>query len=261
MRAANAMEKAVDDDKDPYGHPRIPYRGHYDRDHCDQRRDWVERFTSCSLEQVGQWWEGEGEDDSRSCIKLKGNIENPIGLVKVPVAVAGPLLVKGRHVNGYVLAPCATTEGALVASVTRGAAALTRAGGVCTLASEKYMMRAPSFITRNAEEADKLWLWLHSHEADLQQQVCKLAYINFLSAHQFQHRFVFVLGKAVQSTCNAGQRVSLSTRTDSCCSFCVHHWRRVWTEHGDHCHVECMQVGPGTSEERLTRYLCEGFYS
>lgn len=170
-RIAMAVEKYLDD-KDPYGHPRIPYRGHYDREHCDLRRGWVEQFTSCSLKQVGQWWDGEGEEDSRSCLRLKGNIENPIGLVKLPVAVAGPLLVKGKYAHGHVLAPCATTEGALVASITRGAAALTRAGGVHTLATEKVMIRTPSFITRNAGESEQLWQWLQSHKDDLQKQVC-----------------------------------------------------------------------------------------
>ena len=162
------MEK---EEKDAYGHPRVPYRGHYDREHCDLRRSWVERFTSSSLRQVGQWWDGEGEEDSRSCLRLKGNIENPIGLAKIPVAVAGPLLVRGKHAKGYAVIPCATTEGALVASVTRGAAALTRAGGVWTLASEKRMIRAPNFVTRNAAESEKLWQWLRDHKTELQTQV------------------------------------------------------------------------------------------
>lgn len=171
------------DDKDPYGHPRIPYRGLYDREHCDLRRGWVEQFTSCNLKQVGQWWDGEGEEDSRSCLRLKGNIENPIGLVKLPVAVAGPLLVKGKHAHGYVLAPIATTEGALVASITRGATALTRAGGVRTLATEKVMIRAPSFITRNAGESEQLWQWLQSHKDDLQKQVCYSIYKSYSTSY------------------------------------------------------------------------------
>ena len=40
---------------DPYGHPRIPYRGHYDPEHCRKRREWAEKFASCSLEHTGQW--------------------------------------------------------------------------------------------------------------------------------------------------------------------------------------------------------------
>jgi hydroxymethylglutaryl-CoA reductase len=42
----------------------------------------------------------------------------------------GPLLFQGEHTQGYVVAPMATTEGALVASVIRGATALNHAGGV-----------------------------------------------------------------------------------------------------------------------------------
>ena len=67
------------DDKDPYGHPRIPFRGHYDRRRCDRRRQWAEEFSSSNLKHMGEWWVGEGEDDSCSCLRLKGNIENPIG--------------------------------------------------------------------------------------------------------------------------------------------------------------------------------------
>ena len=142
----------------------------------------MERFASCSLEQVGRWWDGEGEESSRSCSGLKGNIENPIGLAKIPLAAAGPLLVRGRHVNGYVLAPCATTEGALVASLTRGAAALTRAGGVFVLASEKQMIRAPCFVCRNATESELVWQWLVKHKANLQKQVS----LNICSPYNMQ---------------------------------------------------------------------------
>jgi hydroxymethylglutaryl-CoA reductase (NADPH) len=200
------MEKktaVTEDDRDPYSHPRVPYRGHYDRRRCDLRRGWVERFASCSLEQVGGWWDGEGEDDSRSCSALKGNIENPIGLAKIPLAAAGPLLVRGRHVNGYVLVPCATTEGALVASITRGAAALTRAGGVFTLPSEKYMNRAPCFVCRNAAESEQVWQWLVKHKENLQEQVRQYSQhtvlesmIPFRQGRTLVARFNFTTGDA-----------------------------------------------------------------
>lgn len=169
--AESRKRRAVEEEKDPYGHPRIPYRGHYDRERCDLRRRWVEQFTSSDLAHVGQWWEGEGKDDSSSCLKLKGNIENPIGLVKVPVGVAGPLFVRGKHVSGYVILPFATTEGALVASATRGAAALNRSGGVSTLAAEQRMIRSPVFVTRNSGEAAQLWQWLQRNFDALQKQV------------------------------------------------------------------------------------------
>ena len=165
------MDSKRFDDLDPYGHPRIPLRGYYDVQRCNQRRGWAERFASCSLRYSGQWWEGEGEDDSCSCLKLKGNIENVIGLVKVPLGLVGPLLIKGSHVNGYVLCPFATTEGALVASATRGATALTRAGGVHTKVFEQIQIRSPSFQLRSMKEVDQLISWFDDNFTTLQKQV------------------------------------------------------------------------------------------
>ena len=164
-------ETELDSDKDPYGHPRIPLRGLYDINSCNLRRQWAEKFANCTLDQVGTWWPNEGRDDSCSCLKLKGNIENPIGLAKVPVGLVGPLLVKGKSVAGYVLCPFATTEGALVASATRGASALMRSGGVFVSTEDQVMTRAPSFTFASAKEAESFWTWLRGKLDDLKQQV------------------------------------------------------------------------------------------
>ena len=159
------------DDIDPYGHPRVPLRGYYDAECCNRRRNWAEKFASCSLQHTGQWWENEGKDDSCSCLKLKGNAENVIGLAKVPVGLVGPLLIKGSHVGGYILCPFATTEGALVASATRGATALTRAGGVCAKILEQVQIRSPAFQLRSMKEVDQFQIWLDNNFAALQKQV------------------------------------------------------------------------------------------
>jgi hydroxymethylglutaryl-CoA reductase len=80
-------------------------------------------------------------------------------------------LIKGSHVNGYVLCPFATTEGALVASATRGATALTRAGGVQTRVVEQIQIRSPSFQLRSMQEVDCLISWFDDNFATLQKQV------------------------------------------------------------------------------------------
>ena len=87
---------------------------------------------------------------------LTGNIENLVGSVEIPVGVAGPLWFNGQNVIGHVYAPLATTEGALVASCTRGATALTRAGGVTTRILRQVMLRAPLFVLDSSESASKL---------------------------------------------------------------------------------------------------------
>ena len=205
------------DDVDAFGHPRIPLRGHYEVDKCDTRRAWVERFTGVSLPHLGQWWEGEGTDYGCSTLKLKGNVENLIGLIKIPLGVAGPLLMNGKSVQGHHLIPIATTEGALIASATRGANALTRAGGVWTDSFHRQMTRVPSFHCGSIEEARKLWSWMEPRVDSLRAQVnmySQHAQLIELKPHFFGRvlmvQFVYDTGDA------AGQNMTTSVTWHAC---------------------------------------------
>ena len=87
------------------------------------------------------------------------------------VGIAGPLMIRGNHVNGYLLCPFATTEGALVASATRGAALLTRSGGVITRVLEQVMVRSPAFYTDSIDDVENLYSWMVDNMAALQKQI------------------------------------------------------------------------------------------
>jgi len=65
--------------------------------------------------------------------------ENVIGYVPIPVGVAGPLVVDGVEYH----IPLATTEGALVASTTRGCKAISMSGGARTEVLNDGISRAP----------------------------------------------------------------------------------------------------------------------
>ncbi len=100
--------------------PRLKNQG-YDRPQVEKRRAWVEKETGAKLSQVGSF--------SIPSEEMRGNVENPIGAVQMPLGVAGPLRVRGEHADGIFYVPLATTEGALVRSYERGAVAITRSGG------------------------------------------------------------------------------------------------------------------------------------
>ena len=100
--------------------PRFGEQG-YSVEAMEARRRWIEARTGMALTQIG--------DFGIPAEEMRGNIENPIGAVQVPLGVAGPLRVRGEHADGIFFVPMATTEGALVSSYERGALAITRSGG------------------------------------------------------------------------------------------------------------------------------------
>lgn len=91
------------------------------------------------------------------------NCENLIGSVEVPVGAAGPLRIRGDELDEEVFVPLATTEGALVASVSRGCKAITLAGGAQTIVERKGMTRSPVFECPSGVDAKKFLDFFESH--------------------------------------------------------------------------------------------------
>jgi hydroxymethylglutaryl-CoA reductase (NADPH) len=139
--------------------PRLKDQG-YAADRVSRRRAWVEEKTGASLPHTGSL--------SFDTELLRGNIENPIGVAQVPVGVAGPVLVHGRHARGLFYVPMATTEGVLIRSYERGMVALTRAGGVQTalLADENQI--APTFFFDGVHAAQAFAEWAPGQFPEMQ---------------------------------------------------------------------------------------------
>lgn len=78
--------------------------------------------------------------------------ENVIGHVKIPVGLAGPLVLDGEE----IFVPLATTEGCLVASTCRGLSALRKSGGVCSRVRRDFMTRAPIIRFQDLKLRDAL---------------------------------------------------------------------------------------------------------
>ncbi|KAL0490829.1 3-hydroxy-3-methylglutaryl-coenzyme A reductase [Acrasis kona] len=76
---------------------------------------------------------------------FKDNIENFIGTVKIPLGIAGPLRMNGMHAQGEFLIPLATTEAALVASISRGISVINQSGGCTAAVILEGINRDPAF--------------------------------------------------------------------------------------------------------------------
>jgi hydroxymethylglutaryl-CoA reductase (NADPH) len=124
--------------------PRFPGQGYSDEE-LAQRRAWLEETVGHALPLVGA--------GGIAGPAMRGNIENPIGAVQVPLGVAGPLLVRGEHAQGTFYVPFATTEGALVRSYERGMVAVTRSGGAEARVLQDENRGAPVFSFADLAEA------------------------------------------------------------------------------------------------------------
>lgn len=99
----------------------------------------------------------------------RNNIENFIGTIKLPVGIAGPLRVRGLFAQGDFLVPLATTEAALVASYSRGAALITEAGGASAMLLNEGISRSPGFAFISFEELGRFVAWLLSVQDRVKQ--------------------------------------------------------------------------------------------
>ncbi|PIP79108.1 MAG: hydroxymethylglutaryl-CoA reductase [Gammaproteobacteria bacterium CG22_combo_CG10-13_8_21_14_all_40_8] len=167
----------------------------YSIEWAEKRRQFIKEKTGANLEHTGQF--------SIDTSVLPGNIENFIGIVQMPVGIAGPVKINGENAVGDFYVPLATTEGTLVASYSRGMRVINECGGVTTTVVEQYMQRAPAFIFENARDARKFGQWVKDNfnaikeAAETTTRVGKLIHIQQWSvAKTLYLRFNFTTGDA-----------------------------------------------------------------
>lgn len=136
-------------------------RKHYTQEATEARQQWLEQATGSRISHVSQ----SIFHDNPS--QLAGNIENYIGSVQIPLGLAGPLWIRGTYANGYSPIPIATTEGALISSISRGAKACNAAGGIEVQVVRQTMVRAPVFFCGDMRGALLLAAWMEEHSAGI----------------------------------------------------------------------------------------------
>ncbi|HEY7982992.1 MAG TPA: hydroxymethylglutaryl-CoA reductase [Ktedonobacterales bacterium] len=152
-----------------------------------------------------------------------GHIENVIGAVRVPVGLAGPLLVHGGSARGAYYVPLATTEATLVASYSRGAQLITEAGGCVSVVVNEGIGRAPGFAFASLEECGQFITWALAHMAAFRRRVERTTRhgrlvdmrVNLEGNHVYLH-FEYLTGDA------AGQNM-VTLATEAICDYIAAH--------------------------------------
>lgn len=127
----------------------------YARADVEERRIAAEEFTGADLENISKYG-FEPESASK-------NIENMIGTIQIPLGYAGPVTVNGDHAKGSILVPLATTEGALVASISRGMSVINSGGGANVMVFNDAMTRAPVLKVDDLMHSRRVMDWIDSN--------------------------------------------------------------------------------------------------
>lgn len=170
-------------------------RGHEVSD-MEERRAAAEEFTGTTLTEISK-----GGMTPETAAK---NVENMIGTIQVPLGYAGPVTMSGGEAEGSFLVPLATTEGALIASISRGMSVMNDGGGVRAHVFGDAMTRAPVFRVDDIAHSIRVMEWVDSHRPQIDEAVAgttshgKLVRIEmFPDGRSLFMRFSFSTGDAM----------------------------------------------------------------
>ncbi len=124
-----------------------------------RRRRWLE-------EHAGRPFEDPPLDQPE---ELRGIIENHIGWMPMPMAVAGPLRIDGTYARGEFGVPLCTVEGTLALSMSRGFLLTSLAGGITTRHLKQEMSRSPVFSFEDIVQLPKFLSFIERSFESLKQ--------------------------------------------------------------------------------------------
>ncbi|MGH7452921.1 MAG: hydroxymethylglutaryl-CoA reductase [bacterium] len=127
--------------------------GGFTTEDTEKRKKWLKEKTGFCLDHI--------EPDEPE--NLKGIIENHVGYISIPMAIAGPLMIDGSYAQGEFYVPLCTLEGTLALSMTRGFYLTYLCGGIKTKHIKQEMSRSPIFAFDDIEASDKFLDWLNEN--------------------------------------------------------------------------------------------------
>ena len=186
---------------------RIP-RGYLPED-SDRRLEWLKDKHNFELKDLPG---NEPED-------LKGIIENHIGFMKIPMAIAGPAVIDGQYAKGEFPIPLCTIEGSLAASMNRGLYASSLCGGMKVKHFRQELSRSPIFIFDDLKKSIEFQGWITEHNEEIikaAQSTTKYGKVLRIDQHAIQN---YVLLDFILDTGNAAGQNMVTLATNVACEY------------------------------------------
>ncbi len=129
------MTKPID-----MGDLRLPLGGasDYSDEFIDKRINFIETLLNVNISSL--------QNLPKPYLQHKGNAENLLGAINIPLGIIGPLLVNGNVAKGGFFVPLATTEGVLISSFHRGSRIISKSGGAIVRSSPQRIHVTPVLV-------------------------------------------------------------------------------------------------------------------
>ena len=186
---------------------RIP-RGYLPED-SNRRLEWLKDKHNFELKDLP----GNDPED------LKGIIENHIGFMKIPMAIAGPAVIDGQYAKGEFPIPLCTIKGSLAASMNRGLYASSLCGGMKVKHFRQELSRSPIFIFDDLKKSIEFQGWITEHNEEIikaAQSTTKYGKVLRIDQHAIQN---YVLLDFILDTGNAAGQNMVTLATNVACEY------------------------------------------
>jgi len=189
-------------------------------------------------------------DSKLNIYDINNNIESYIGSTEIPLGIVGPLLFNDNGNQEYVYCAAGTLEGALVASMNRGARVISKSNGFSAQIKWQKMIRTPMFIFDVEDEASAFNKFIETNFLEIKlvsekySNHAKLNEINVVQLNTAVHlRFIYSTGDA------SGQNMTTT---------CTWHATLFILEKFKHAYgiapLDFVIEGNGASDKKVSRY-------
>lgn len=181
---------------------------------------------------------------------IQNNIESFIGTVEIPLGLIGPLCFVDGNEPEMVYTAVATTEGALAASMNRGAKAISECGGFKAHVVHQKMLRTPMFTFGQMSEAIAFDQWIKRNFAEIKKVTQK--YSNYADLIEISSVIIGKIAhlKFIYSTSDAsGQNMTTSCTWHACLWIDEHFQKETDIEI-----IHFIIDGNGASDKKVSFY-------